>query len=131
MLAERVSGGVTYLPLIDTIVEMAFHCLYRLVWDHVTGIDRYQSGYLGAACGDIINLMNSIGGNRQMRFQLTFFDCHEEHPVPSTIYINDHCHQNDLGVMCMSTYHNKMSAVSFKNIILWDANNSGTVFFIF
>ena len=116
MLAEKTHASVTYLPLIDSLIEMSFHCQYTLIRGHLTGIDRYQSGFMGGACGDIIALVNSLGGSAQMKFQMTFFDCSNTHPVPTSYVISDNCHFYNRGVICMNMRHSTMSAVRCFNL---------------
>ena len=116
MLQEREMWGITYPPMIDILIDMAWHGVHQNMASHFNGTRLYPHTTLGTCNNVLRGLMTLLCGQdyrvSDISIAFTYVDMSREEPVPKTFIVNRDCQALSSARTFNENGHTAIQAVS-------------------
>ena len=108
--------GITYMPLVDVLIDMAWACVHKNLVTHLNGLQLYPASNFDECRKLMASLVQMLCGKdydpAAVSMGFKFMDLSLEEPVPRTFIINHDCMHHGPGITFNANGHTAVQSVS-------------------
>ena len=121
LLQTREMWGISYLPLVDVLIDMAWSCVHQNLIRHLSGVELYPKSNFGECLELLVALTKLLCGTdrdpAEISMGIKFMDLTQEEPVPRTYIINHDCQHHGPGITFNADGHTAVQTVSKRQVL--------------